>query len=64
MLFLLGVTWPHLPIPSVGIPTELNKPLSHRFHVSRMWDGEALAPFLQLGSGDTLAMTVVLKLAR
>ena len=63
MPFLLGVTWTHSPIPSVGIPTELNKPLLHHFHVSRMWDGEALAPFLQLGSGDTLAMIVGLKLA-
>ena len=58
----LGVTWTHSPIPSVGVPTELNEPLSHCFHVSGMWDGEALAPFLQLGSGDTLAMTVILKL--
>ena len=60
----LGVTWTHSPIPSVGVPTELNEPLSHCFHVSGMRDGEALAPFLQLGSGDTLAMTVILKLVR
>ena len=60
--FFLGVTWTHSPIPRVGIPTELNEPLSHCFHVSGMQDGKALAPFLQLGSGDTLAMTVILKL--